>query len=285
MSSKIYFSNKTNARKPASYYLIKAVSRALHTISPRFALKQTRKLLLTPAKSKRPPKQPHAITHSHISSQIGQLALYRIGTGPKVILTHGWSGSAAQFFPLMEKIAQAGFEAVAFDHFAHGNSDEKRANLPLFIKGLAAVIYELKPQNIACLVSHSMGAVAALNQAKHFKHLLIAPAFNFYNSFEHSILSTGLTRKLFTNLMSEIEQEHQVRFDDLLPEPHLAQTQDTVHIVHDSQDRFAQYQFSAEQAKLYPHVTLTTTEGLGHGRVINSDHTWQAFMKLNNLAI
>jgi len=283
MSNKIYFSDK-RTNKSFSYYLIKTLSNVAYFIAPKFAKKQTQKLLLTPMLSKKLKSTQTDFEQQKLATQYGDLNLYRVGRGPKVILTHGWAGGAAQFFPLMEKIAEAGYEAIAFDHLAHGNSGGQFANLPLFIKGLNAVVSNEGKDDLACIVSHSMGTVSALNQDKSIKHLLIAPTFGFYQSFEQRILSTGLKSRLFHNLLSDIEAEHDLKFKSLLPEPHLSQTQQQIQIVHDEGDKFAPFDLTAEQVSQFEHVSLTSTQGLGHGRVINSDQTWQAFLNLMKAA-
>ncbi len=279
MSDKIYFSDKSTKRS-ANYYFVRALSAGLHRLSPAIAVKQTNRLLLTPSKSTKRIDRPDAIRQKNLTTPEGSLALYRIGEGKKVILTHGWSGYSGQFFPLMEKIAEAGFQAIAFDHFGHGLSSGKQANLPLFVKALRAVIEHEEQVKLACIISHSMGTIAALNQDKALKHLLIAPTFGFVESFTQRILSTGITPKLFNSMLSQVEDTHQMAFEDLLPEKHLALTKTAVHMVHDEQDKFAPISLSQVQSGQYPHVTLTTTKGLGHGRVINSESTWQAFQRL-----
>ncbi|SFD39865.1 alpha/beta hydrolase [Pseudoalteromonas denitrificans] len=279
MSNKIYFSDKKD-RKSFNFYLIKMLSTSLHFIAPALAKKQTKKLLLTPMISKKIKFAKTDFKQVKQEAPYGDLNLYRTGSGRKVILTHGWSGGASQFFPLMQKIADAGFEAIAFDHYGHGKSSGQFANLPLFVKGLNAIIEHEGKNNIACIISHSMGTVAALNQDKSLNHLLIAPTFGFYQSFEKRILSTGIKSNLFHNMLADVEQEHQLKFKDLLPEQHLAKTQGRIHIVHDQGDRFAPFDLAKQQVESFEHVSFTATSGLGHGRVINSDPTWEAFQKL-----
>lgn len=283
MSNKIYFSDERKS-KSISYYVVKTLSNIAYFIAPTFAKKQTQKLLLTPMLSKKLKFTQTDFEQHKLATHYGDLNLYRVGQGPKVVFTHGWAGGAAQFFPLMEKIAEAGYEAIAFDYLAHGNSGGEFSNLPLFIKGLSAVLNHEGKGNLACIVSHSMGTVSALNQDKSIKHLLIAPTFGFYQSFEQRILSTGLKSHLFYNLLSDIEQEHDLIFNSLLPESHLSQTKQEIHIVHDEGDKFAPFYLTLEQASQFKHVQLTATTGLGHGRVINSEHTWQAFMSLMKVA-
>lgn len=280
MSSKIYFSSSAK-RKPLTYYLIKAASTSALKVAPKFAFKQTRKLLLTPAKNRKRNALSPQFSSQKLATPDGELHLLSIGSGPEVIFTHGWSGSSQQFLPLMEKVATSGYRAIAFDHYAHGDSDGKFANLPLFIKGLKSVIASFeKPK---ALISHSMGTIAALNVSKDIPHFLIAPTFGFYDSFEARILNTGINKSLFSGVLKSVESEHKMRFGEILPEQHITGHTHPIHIIHDQKDRFAQFDLTREQALKHSHIKLKAVNNLGHGRIINSDETWQ-FIKESLLA-
>ena len=272
MSSKIYFTDKASSRS-LSYYLVKAVSSSLIRIAPKFARKQTKKLLLTPVRSRKREQLPSHFETSQLNTAHGKLNITSVGEGKTIVLTHGWSGSSAQFYPLMEKIAASGYRALAFDHFGHGQSGGRFANLPLFIKGLHHVLQQYSQQIIG-VVSHSMGTVAALNVAKDLPHVLIAPTFGFYDSFESRILSTGISKKAFLQVLSEVETEHNMTFNSMLPEQHIANHQYPITAVHDKDDKYAPFHLSEQQAELHPAFRLHAIEGKGHGRIINCDQTW-----------
>ncbi|WP_105169814.1 alpha/beta fold hydrolase [Pseudoalteromonas sp. T1lg23B] len=276
MSSKIYFSDKSGA-KPLSYYGIKALSSTVARIAPTVGKKFARRLLLTPVRHRSKVSKPQGMSDYTINTQFEALHVYEIGQGPVVLFTHGWSGSASQFYPLMEKVAAIGYKAVAFDHYAHGMSAGREANLPLFIRAIDAVKKHLNVE-VHAAISHSMGCVAALNILDPRSHILIAPPFDFYNGFEQRILSTGISKTLFKSVIHSVEQQHQMRFASLLPELHLAK-HDNMLIIHDVQDRFALYDNTQTVVKQYPHVQLLSTQGLGHGRIINDEQTWQSVQK------
>lgn len=208
-----------------------------------------------------------------LNTQFEQLHIYELGDGPIVLFTHGWSGSTGQFYPLMEKVAALGFKVIAFDHYAHGNSAGKEANLPLFVRGLEAVKAHIDLPIVAT-ISHSMGSIAALNRVNTNVHILIAPPFDFYTGFEQRILATGISKRLFNTVIKSVESQHDMIFENLLPEHHLAKHKNIV-IVHDLEDKFAFHHLSEKVAKIHSHLTLITTQGLGHGRIINDEQTWQ----------
>ncbi|MGB1237513.1 MAG: alpha/beta fold hydrolase [Pseudomonadales bacterium] len=278
MSSKIYFSEQR--RRPLSFYPVRTLSALLNRIAPALALRQVEKLLLTPATRRGDVTCPAQMKRQRIAGREGELQLYSLGEGRTVLLTHGWSGGASQFFPLMQKIAAEGYKAVAFDHYGHGQSAGRQANLPLFIKGLEDVVAHCGQAQLHCVVSHSMGTVSALNVVKEAPHVLIAPTFGFYDSLRRTIFDSGIAPALFERLLARIETVHRIPFREAVSERHIGRVECAVHIVHDEGDRFAPFSASRGISEQYAHVTLHATQGQGHGRVIDSEQTWRVVSRL-----
>ncbi|TQF71160.1 alpha/beta fold hydrolase [Pseudoalteromonas luteoviolacea] len=278
MSSKIYFSD-SNSKKSMSYLVTRGVSSLMAKVAPNTSMKATRKLLLTPSASRKQVPLPESMRTRKLDSQYGAINVVEAGEGPTVIFTHGWSGSVTQFYPLMQKLVEKGHKVVGFDHYGHGKSEGRFANLPLFIKGLKTVMSAYDDHNVKGIVSHSMGTIGALNATHDARHVLIAPTFDFYNSFQQRILSTGLANQLFEKLLNEVETEHGMAFKELQPELHM-EKQGQLLVVHDKDDKYAPYSHTQEQVGLHEHASLSTTSGQGHGRIINSAQTWQAVEQL-----
>src|SRR5690349_22396214 len=47
---------------------------------------------------------------------------WRWGSGPAVLLMHGWGGRAEQMLPFVEPLVRAGHRVIAFDAPSHGES-------------------------------------------------------------------------------------------------------------------------------------------------------------------
>ncbi|MGB7996998.1 MAG: alpha/beta hydrolase, partial [Photobacterium halotolerans] len=107
MSSKIYFNTKggVNVRRRA----INVATRAYHRIAPSHARKTARNLLLTPERFSVKAQAPEGLQKKAIETSEGKIMTYSLGNGPTWLLGHGWSGSASQFYTLMERIAASGF--------------------------------------------------------------------------------------------------------------------------------------------------------------------------------
>ncbi|WP_330959898.1 alpha/beta hydrolase [Photobacterium sp. 53610] len=277
MSSKIYFNTAggLNLRRRAT----NLITRAYHRMAPSHAVNTARKLLLTPEKIIKQAEQPDGMRIKAIQSTEGSLMTYALGDGPVWLLGHGWSGSASQFFPLMEKIAAAGFTALAFDNPAHGNSEGQYGHLPGFVKGLEAVI-DQEVEELAGVVAHSMGCTMVL-ESKHPKlagkpMFLIAPVLNYRDNLYRMVDVSGFSLRLFRDVVGEIEQQYQYPIDTVDTFARLSEHQGKVLIVHDVSDRFAQIEQSRD-ANALNHVELIETEGLGHSRILSSQAVLDAF--------
>ncbi len=92
---------------------------------------------------------------------------YVLGTGPAVLLSHGWGSRASHMATIARTVAKAGFRTVTFDQPAHGRSVKKdnvnRSNLPEFCRALCAVARETGP--LHAVIGHSLGAAAAILSA------------------------------------------------------------------------------------------------------------------------
>ncbi|KAF7764347.1 hypothetical protein PCIT_b0322 [Pseudoalteromonas citrea] len=258
--------------------MVQAISRIANKIAPKITLKYTQKLLMTPVRHNSKQPVPPYFNSETIESSLGNIHVISAGEGPVVLFTHGWSGSASQFYPLMEYIAQLGFKVVAFDHYGHGKSAGNQANLPKFIRALEAVLSSL-PGPTKAIVSHSMATIAALNLGAHTtQHILIAPPFDFYTGFKSRILSTGISESLFTGVLASIEHKHKMEFKTLLPEQHVG-NHEKISIIHDKEDKFAEHDLAYQQAQLHEHVTIVSTQGLGHGRILKSPQVFELVAK------
>ena len=88
------------------------------------------------------------------------LSALRWGSGPAVLLMHGWEGRPTQFAELIKALVNAGYGVVALDAPAHGRSPGREANVVLFARALLEAASELPP--LKAVIGHSMGGASAL---------------------------------------------------------------------------------------------------------------------------
>ncbi|POB88661.1 alpha/beta hydrolase [Vibrio vulnificus] len=280
MSEKIYFN--TSQKFSLKRSLVNWTTRLHHTLAPSHAKRTARKLLLTPARTQSKNLPPQGLRKGQVDTAHGTLTTYVLGEGPVWVLTHGWSGTASQFFPLMTHIASRGFTALAYDHPAHGESSGDVGHIPAFVEGLDAVLDSL--DEVAGLIGHSMGTASAL-ECRHQKledkpMLLIAPVLNYVENLFSSIERSGYSMKLFRAVVSEVEEQFNYPIQSVDPYRRLAQRRVQTLIVHDEQDKFTSYAVSASAAQEMENVELISTQGQGHGRVMKCQQVLDSFDRL-----
>lgn len=280
MSDKIYFNTSTKFSLKKS--MVNWGTRLHHTLAPNHAEKTARKLLLTPVRTKPKNAAPKGLIEGEVQSGEGVLKTYRLGSGPVWVLTHGWSGSASQFYPLMAHIAKRGYTALAYDHPAHGQSEGVYGHIPAFVQGLEAVLDSV--DDVAGLVGHSMGTASAI-ECHHQKlvdkpMLLIAPVLDYLDNLFGSISRSGYSMRLFDAVVSKVEEQYRYPIQSIDPYNKLKLRQAPTIIVHDQQDKFTHFSVSEKAASEMANVSLVATQGQGHGRVMKCPQVMESFDKL-----
>lgn len=280
MSNKIYFN--TPSRFSLKRSLVNVSTRLHHTLARKHAIKTAKKLLLTPARLKVKNLEPKGLQRSTVNSPQGKLTTYKLGSGPTWLITHGWSGSTSQFYPLMEHIAQQGFTALAFDYAGHGESEGQFGHLPAFVDALDVIADSC--DEIVGIVAHSMGSAAVL-ESKHQKFqsvplLLVAPVLNYLENLMQAVHRSGFSMKLFNAVIAEVEQEYQYPLQRINPQQHLLDRQAFTMIVHDPEDKIANFSISEEMASQSSWVELVSTASYGHSRIMKSQEVMESFNQL-----
>lgn len=114
---------------------------ALASLPPRLPLKPEDRRVLD------------AATRFEFGANLQRVA-WRWGTGPTVVLAHGWGGRGGQMVKLADAIARSGFEVVVFDGQGHGDSPGRRIGFRRLIDDLNALDDALQG-DVAAWVCHS----------------------------------------------------------------------------------------------------------------------------------
>jgi pimeloyl-ACP methyl ester carboxylesterase len=128
----------------------------------------------------------------------------------KVLILHGFESSIKKFDQYIHGFINKGYEVLAFDAPAHGESGGRKITLPLYVEMIKSIYQQYGP--VQSFLAHSLGGLAAahfLESQTHNKDLrlvLIAPATETNTSvdlfFEYLQLD-GEVRKEFDKLIYE----------------------------------------------------------------------------------
>ncbi|BAN47729.1 alpha/beta hydrolase [Metapseudomonas resinovorans] len=140
--------------------LIRGVNAVLGRLAPQTVARRMRRQFMTPRNL--PPRDwemPLLTSGERITLRFGLSAL-RWGSGPTVLLMHGWEGRPTQFASLIEALVAEGYGVVALDGPAHGRSPGHEANVVLFARALLEAAGELPP--LHAVIGHSLGGASVL---------------------------------------------------------------------------------------------------------------------------
>jgi len=192
------------------------------------------------------------------------------GSGPVVLLVHGWGGAGARFSAFVEPILAAGFSAVTYDGPGHGLTGKGRSSAPELARALAAVVAEVgSPHGV---VAHSLGgAVTGLALADGLaprRVALLCPVADpaaFADRFAEQL---GLSPRTMAALRAR--SERRIRFDwSRLPVvPVAARATAPALVVHDRGDETVSVKEGEAIAAAWPGAELILTDGLGHRGVL-----------------
>jgi len=228
---------------------------------------------------------PGHFDNTRLETSHGDLQIYRVGCGPVVLFLHGWFGSGSQYFPLMQKVADAGYCAVTFDQYSHGESQGSGCNLPLSLEATRIVIDQLHLQGrLVATVSHSVGAVMALNSdlERTTDHFMIAPLFGLLPHFKERMARAGIDPGIIAMAISHIENKHDFSFNQIDDCARLAELTSRVHIVHNSGDQIAPVSASRSMANRFKMITLEESAGTCHSQLISASSTESALINFLN---
>ncbi|MCV2370632.1 alpha/beta hydrolase [Roseateles oligotrophus] len=191
-------------------------------------------------------------------------------TRPRVLLVHGWAGSAKQMRPLAERLWSQGYEPLALDLPAHGHSQGWQTHMPQFVQALHAAAQRYGP--LHAVVAHSLGAVAASHAVATglpaSKLVLIACSAPPRQVLSWFVACFGLGRAGLTALQARLEHLAGIQLDAFEPAWLATRLKLPLLLIHDEQDKAAPLIHAQALQQALPRGRLMLTQGLGHRRIL-----------------
>jgi pimeloyl-ACP methyl ester carboxylesterase len=199
-----------------------------------------------------------------------RLAAWEWGSGPTIVLVHGWGSRAGRLAVMARALTEAGFRIVLYDGPAHGASTGRFASLPEFARAFRAVSDEVGP--VYGAVGHSLGG-AAVSLALHDglpldRTVLIAPPSDVV-VFSHAFAAhVRLPARAHAVMRQNLESRLRMRWDDIHI-PRLArELRVPALVVHDRDDSDVPFTHAEEIVRSWPGARLVPTTGLGHRAIL-----------------
>jgi len=271
------------------------VGHALHRIStnvrfltgslllPEHAAALAERLFLTPPA----PRLPRSTFFDFLDARAGyleyrgrNLATWRWGPhdAPAVLLAHGWGGYAAQMRGFVPRLLADGFRVIAYDQPAHGLSEGKLTGLPDFAGALAAVTAH--HGDVRHVIAHSLGGVAtaiALSRGLPLQStVLVSPPSDLVGFSRQFARWYWMPEALRSAMQSAIEERFGLRWFELEIPRLTPRLKTAALVVHDRADGVVPWSQGAALARAWPGARLLSTEGLGHGRILENETVLRA---------
>lgn len=200
---------------------------------------------------------------------------YSWGTGPVVLLVHGWAGRGTQFRKIIHALVDAGYRAVAFDGPAHGRSQGTSTNIDEFEDALKMIWEKTGPPQ--AVIAHSFGGgvvlQAAMNGLPVKKLINIAsPTIGdeIINTYLKTIHGSPATGAFFRSYVQKKTGRPFDVFTALYFIERIRPDLDLL-LIHDENDEEVSLRHALELMKRYPKARLFKTSGLGHTRLLKDE--------------
>lgn len=275
--------NSTTVRSPASLHLVRAALQTAFAVSHGLGGSLAERLFTSPRRFERPDRERAILTTGRpFEVEVTlrsprwrgaktRVAAWRWGSGPTVLLVHGWEGRGSQLGALVEPLVAAGLSVVAFDAPGHGDSRGSR----LYLTDQADVITDVASYvgPLHATISHSFGSAAVL--VAHARggvdaplNVAISPNVLIDDAIARFAKLVALDDTERDALISGLAEHTGLGLDALSLEALASRRDARLLVFHDREDAEVPLRHGERLARVWPEAQLVLTEGLGHRRIL-----------------
>ncbi|MBG6128590.1 pimeloyl-ACP methyl ester carboxylesterase [Aquimarina sp. EL_43] len=238
---------------------------------PKKAINKAYILFCTPRKGKILPEQEDFLEEAEdemVLIDTIYIQTYRWSSmGETILLVHGWESNTHRWKVLIQKLHKKGFNVIAFDAPAHGNSTGKILNVPLYTKCLQKIVELYRPNH---MIGHSVGGMATIfhqytYQNKEIEKLIVlAPPSELSRIMKGYQEVLKLSPKFMKALNHYFKEKHGFYFDEFSMVNFAKNLVVKGLLIHDKNDDIAPYSEAESISKNWNNAQFITTENYGH---------------------
>lgn len=202
------------------------------------------------------------------------------GSGPLVILVHGYSGRGVQMAALARTLAAKGFRCVFFDAGGHGASETEKIGFSTFMTDTRDIIAHLG-EPVHALIGHSAGALAFMRARALFgiraqKYAVIsAPLFPYVPLA--TMRGKGAPEQSLDYVKAVLSDQFQMSWASLVKgESFVWEDGKEMLAIYDTEDPRVRHTDADEIGRLWPGTKITKTIGYGHNRILKAPEVLEA---------
>jgi pimeloyl-ACP methyl ester carboxylesterase len=224
-------------------------------------------MLITPRRA--PAPATSAVTwdkREMLATPAGKIVYWSAGSGPPVVLVHGWEGAHADLDAFVAPLLERGKRVVALDLPAHGESPGTLAAFPDMGLAVGAVGAHVGP--LAGVIAHSAGCPStalAIDQGLRVERVALIATPERYGRFvrymagvagvdPQALIAALMARGIDVPALNMPRQVAAYRVPAL--------------IVHSADDRTTEIEGARKVAAAWPGSMFLEVDGLGHSRIL-----------------
>jgi pimeloyl-ACP methyl ester carboxylesterase len=254
------------------FALLRAYFAALSRAAPRTAERHAAVLFCLPRRltHRDVPPVPEQACEQRLQSGTKRLVAWTWGTGPRVLLAHGWEGTAQDMVPIANALAEHGRRVTVFDMPAHGRSSGRTTTLVEMAEAVGAVARVTGTPD--AVIGHSLGAAAAVLAMRDGlgarAAALLAPVAEPWLFVRRLGAVLALSEPRYEGLVGEIERRAGTGIHAIDGATAARALTASALILHDPADRQVPFSHGEALASAWRGATLYAVQGLGHRRVL-----------------
>ncbi len=206
--------------------------------------------------------------HEHITVGGKRLQTYCWqGEKETVLLIHGWESNSFRWRNLIGLLKKKGYQILAFDAPAHGNSSGSILNVPLYAECTQHVVERYKPQFI---IGHSVGGMTGVyHQYLHPKTSIrkivtIGSPSDLYDIMLQYQKILGFSNRVLMSLDVYFKTHFGFGIHDFSTADYAKDITIPGLLIHDELDAVAPFMASEKVHANWKNSRLIKTTGLGH---------------------
>jgi pimeloyl-ACP methyl ester carboxylesterase len=268
--------NSTTVRaNPQAPWYLRAGMRGLGAVAPGLASAWGERIFLT-APRHRPPEREVATLASaragEVLSEGQRLVTWTWGSGPNILLVHGWGGRGGQLHAFVAPLVDSGFTVTTFDGPGHGRSTGRTSSLVEHGRAVHAVARATG--GLHAVITHSMGGAsttfAFTRGLLAERAVFIAPPARATTWSSEFARAMAMPDHVHDRMLRGIERRLSVPFRELDMALAAPGQRVPLLVVHDADDKEVPIADGRHIADLWPDAVFEATTGLGHRRILEA---------------
>ena len=242
--------------------------RLLSLLSPQLAAMLALKLFMHPRRKARSTQEMDFLVTGKQVSFKSQRKARTWGQGPVIWVLHGWESRGSTFYKLIPLLVSHGFQVVAWDGPAHGDSPGTSTHVPDYARCLSEDLNQQLFEEPVALIGHSFGGAAMAVLFKIHKMpakvvIISAPTRikNIFSGFTTMINLSEKAKNKFIYL-AESGSGYSLRDGSLISND-ISQSSD-VFVIHDRGDDVIPFSDFEALKETWASGQFLATENLGH---------------------